>query len=66
MDALQTTLDPAYQFAKDSYRFVKRCTKPDRRGIIYLRSGGLLPQSSQRSQLLQRLDSQLWGSLVSL
>ena len=30
-------VDPAKQFAKDSLRLVKRCTKPDRKGkyIVY-------------------------------
>lgn len=31
-------VDPAKQFAKDSIRLVKRCTKPDRKGkkLIFL------------------------------
>lgn len=33
MDAANQVLVPAYQFAKDSYRLVKKCTKPDRKGI---------------------------------
>lgn len=31
MDQLNLFLEPAKQFAKDSTRLVKRCTKPDRR-----------------------------------
>ncbi|VDM23407.1 unnamed protein product [Wuchereria bancrofti] len=32
MDHLQALIDPSKQFAKDSIRLVKRCTKPDRKG----------------------------------
>ncbi|XP_038058372.1 protein transport protein Sec61 subunit gamma [Patiria miniata] len=31
MDQIQQLVDPAKQFAKDSLRLVKRCTKPDRK-----------------------------------
>jgi len=31
MDQIQQTFEPAKQFAKDSLRLVKRCTKPDRK-----------------------------------
>jgi len=31
MDQIQQLVDPAKQFAKDSVRLVKRCTKPDRK-----------------------------------
>ncbi|KAM3717617.1 Phosphomevalonate kinase [Dirofilaria immitis] len=31
MDHLQALIDPSKQFAKDSIRLVKRCTKPDRK-----------------------------------
>ncbi|PAV76462.1 hypothetical protein WR25_11608 [Diploscapter pachys] len=31
MDQFQSVLEPARQFAKDSIRLVKRCTKPDRK-----------------------------------
>ncbi|XP_077993563.1 protein transport protein Sec61 subunit gamma [Glandiceps talaboti] len=31
MDQIQTFIDPAKQFGKDSIRLVKRCTKPDRK-----------------------------------
>ncbi|CAH1241423.1 SEC61G [Branchiostoma lanceolatum] len=31
MDQLVQFVEPARQFAKDSYRLVKRCTKPDRK-----------------------------------
>jgi len=31
MDQLNLFMEPAHQFAKDSIRLVKRCTKPDRR-----------------------------------
>ncbi|CAH2003428.1 unnamed protein product [Acanthoscelides obtectus] len=33
MDQLMKLIKPGRQFAKDSIRLVKRCTKPDRRGI---------------------------------
>ena len=32
MDQVMQLVDPAKQFAKDSLRLVKRCTKPDRKG----------------------------------
>ena len=38
MDQIQQTIEPAKQFAKDSIRLVKRCTKPDRKGKYYLPS----------------------------
>jgi protein transport protein SEC61 subunit gamma-like protein len=31
MDQVMAYIDPAKQFAKDSIRLVKRCTKPDRK-----------------------------------
>ncbi|EDO42242.1 predicted protein [Nematostella vectensis] len=31
MDQIVNTLEPCKQFAKDSMRLVKRCTKPDRK-----------------------------------
>ncbi|XP_077865509.1 protein transport protein Sec61 subunit gamma [Saccoglossus kowalevskii] len=31
MDQIQSFIDPAKQFTKDSIRLVKRCTKPDRK-----------------------------------
>ena len=31
MDQIQAALEPAKEFAKDSFRLVKRCTKPDRK-----------------------------------
>uniref|UniRef100_A0A914S9M8 Protein transport protein Sec61 subunit gamma n=1 Tax=Parascaris equorum TaxID=6256 RepID=A0A914S9M8_PAREQ len=34
MEHLQALIDPSKQFAKDSIRLVKRCTKPDRKGIL--------------------------------
>ncbi|VDN26420.1 unnamed protein product [Gongylonema pulchrum] len=33
MEHLQALIDPSKQFAKDSIRLVKRCTKPDRKAI---------------------------------
>ena len=33
MDQITNALQPCKQFAKDSMRLVKRCTKPDRKGI---------------------------------
>ena len=32
MDQITNALEPCKQFAKDSMRLVKRCTKPDRKG----------------------------------
>ncbi|CAN7119247.1 unnamed protein product [Brassica rapa subsp. narinosa] len=34
MDAIDSVVDPLRDFAKDSIRLVKRCHKPDRKGII--------------------------------
>ncbi|XP_075245762.1 protein transport protein Sec61 subunit gamma [Convolutriloba macropyga] len=31
MDQIVTTIEPVRQFAKDSIRLVKRCSKPDRK-----------------------------------
>lgn len=36
MEHLQALIDPSKQFAKDSIRLVKRCTKPDRKGILFV------------------------------
>jgi len=33
MDQIVQYVEPAKQFAKDSIRLVKRCTKPDRKGM---------------------------------
>lgn len=33
MDQVKKLTEPGRQFAKDSIRLVKRCTKPDRKGI---------------------------------
>lgn len=32
MDQIVKYTEPAKQFFKDSYRLVKKCTKPDRKG----------------------------------
>ncbi|RZF36690.1 hypothetical protein LSTR_LSTR016190 [Laodelphax striatellus] len=32
MDQISKVIEPGRQFAKDSLRLVKRCTKPDRKG----------------------------------
>ena len=32
MDQIVQTIEPVKQFAKDSIRLVKRCTKPDKKG----------------------------------
>ena len=36
MDQIIQTVEPVRQFAKDSIRLVKRCTKPDKKGMIYV------------------------------
>lgn len=36
MDAIDHVVDPLRDFAKDSVRLVKRCHKPDRKGILYM------------------------------
>ncbi|KAL5211191.1 hypothetical protein ABZP36_022038 [Zizania latifolia] len=33
MDAVDSVVDPLREFAKDSVRLVKRCHKPDRKGL---------------------------------
>ena len=33
MDQVNKFVEPGKQFFKDSYRLVKKCTKPDRKGI---------------------------------
>ena len=38
MDQIIQTVEPVRQFAKDSIRLVKRCTKPDKKGMIYLQN----------------------------
>ncbi|VDK79061.1 unnamed protein product [Litomosoides sigmodontis] len=43
MDHLQALIDPSKQFAKDSIRLVKRCTKPDRKGSVRFGSKFLDP-----------------------
>ena len=35
MDQIVQTIEPVRQFAKDSIRLVKRCTKPDKKGRFY-------------------------------
>lgn len=32
MDQIQQFTEPCKQFMKDSFRLVKKCTKPDRKG----------------------------------
>ncbi len=32
MDQINKFVEPGKQFFKDSYRLVKKCTKPDRKG----------------------------------
>lgn len=34
MDQISKVIEPSRQFAKDSLRLVKRCTKPDRKGTL--------------------------------
>uniref|UniRef100_A0A0A0LUE9 Uncharacterized protein n=1 Tax=Cucumis sativus TaxID=3659 RepID=A0A0A0LUE9_CUCSA len=34
MDAVDSVVDPLREFAKDSVRLVKRCHKPDRKGMF--------------------------------
>lgn len=35
MDQVKKLTEPGRQFAKDSIRLVKRCTKPDRKGKVW-------------------------------
>lgn len=37
MDQVKKLTEPGRQFAKDSIRLVKRCTKPDRKGNTHVR-----------------------------
>jgi preprotein translocase subunit Sss1 len=34
MDHVQSVVEPGKKFAKDSIRLVKKCTKPDRKGLL--------------------------------
>lgn len=34
MDQIAKFVEPGKQFAKDSIRLVRRCTKPDRKGMF--------------------------------
>jgi preprotein translocase subunit Sss1 len=36
MDQIQQFTEPCKQFMKDSFRLVKKCTKPDRKGNGYI------------------------------
>lgn len=36
MEAIDSVFDPLREFAKDSVRLVKRCHKPDRKGIYLI------------------------------
>jgi protein transport protein SEC61 subunit gamma-like protein len=36
MDQVMSFVEPGRQFAKDSIRLVKRCTKPDRKGFNFI------------------------------
>lgn len=38
MDQIQQFTDPCKQFMKDSFRLVKKCTKPDRKGKFFISS----------------------------
>ncbi len=52
-------VDPAKQFAKDSLRLVKRCTKPDRKGEVGFRHTQQFGSGAEKCQLT-------WSSLVKL
>lgn len=34
MEAVNAIVAPAYQFTKDSYRLIQKCTKPDKKGFF--------------------------------
>ena len=36
MDQIQQAIEPCKEFCKDSVRLVKKCTKPDRKGLLFL------------------------------
>ena len=36
MDQIQQFTEPCKQFMKDSFRLVKKCTKPDRKGTAFI------------------------------
>lgn len=38
MDQLNKYIEPAKLFVKDSYRLIKKCTKPDRKGEEFYRT----------------------------
>ena len=74
MDQIVQTIEPVKQFAKDSIRLVKRCTKPDKKGkkrLIFhdrqiANNFNFTFQNSKRSLLQPPLDSLSWASSVSL
>ena len=48
-------VDPAKQFAKDSIRLVKRCTKPDRKGKFFVQSS--LTQKKKKKKKKKEIDT---------
>ena len=46
METVQEYVKPVREFAKDSMRLVKRCTKPDLKGMFSWRKGTLLINSN--------------------
>lgn len=36
MDQIQQAIEPCKEFCKDSVRLVKKCTKPDRKGSLFV------------------------------
>lgn len=50
METVQEYVKPVREFAKDSMRLVKRCTKPDLKGMFSWRKGTLLNRSSREQR----------------
>jgi hypothetical protein len=69
MDQVVKFVEPAKQFFKDSYRLVKKCTKPDRKGnnssLIYTKNNKSCFFIQNFKKLLLQLQSvlQLWDLL---
>lgn len=55
MDAIDSVVDPLRDFAKDSIRLVKRCHKPDRKGI-FIESSGSVNYLNRSVLLLATID----------
>ncbi|XP_020109934.1 uncharacterized protein LOC109725239 isoform X2 [Ananas comosus] len=56
MDAVDSVVDPLREFAKDSFRLVKRCHKPDRKDF---RLNGKTGKKTAQATLIYRIANKL-------